>query len=337
MLISTLPYPAGAFIVAVALLLAALVTAGAAILPPAAIGGPAAVRVDLRRLWLYGGGLLAVAAAVVWAGGRLGDSAGRPMTLTLGDVALMEREFRYREQVYERRLALLAETYRLDRAQMQDRYETELALLRERYDDAWQGLTRNNEALVRRIAVDFGLDADFLARIAAVESGFDSTVANPESGARGLFQFMPTTWNAVGARFAERLSEAGVVYAPVDGGNRGTAADPRNDARLNAVMGALLTRYNIGLTDSDDPAIVYLAHFAGPQMARHVRDGLESDPDQPIRDVVRAIMPALAEAVIAQNAAAYAEDMTVQDFYRLAASRFEEIESVLVPEDDQAP
>ena len=135
----------------------------------------------------------------------------------------------------------------------------------------------------------------------------------------------------MGTQFAEQLSEAGVVYVPVDGGNRGTATDPRNDARLNAVMGALLTQYNIALTGSDDPAIVYLAHFAGPEMARQVRDAVETDPDRPIRDVVRTIMPALAEAVITQNAAAYAEDMTVQDFYRFAASRFDEIQRVTPP------
>ena len=328
MLIAILPHPAGFFIVLATLLLAGLAAAGAAILRPAG-SGPAAAGADPWRLALHGGGLVLAAAALVVAGRYAGDGAGRPLTFTLGDFALLDREFRYREEVHERRLDLLTQTHSLEIQGMRDRYETELALLRERYDEAWQGLTRNNEALVRNTAGQFGLDADFLARIAGVESGFDSTIANPESGARGLFQFMPATWNEIGVLFADRLTDAGVVYFPVDRNNRGTDADPRNDARLNTVMGALLTAYNIELTQSDDPAIVYLAHFAGPEMARHIRDNLDADPDQPIRDALRAIMPNLAEAVIEQNAAAYQEDMTLQDFYRYAAARFEGVERVL--------
>jgi soluble lytic murein transglycosylase-like protein len=336
MLIPILPQPAGLFILLTTLLLAAVVAA-AALLPraaapaPAGPGGPAgAPGGDRWRLGAFAGGLALAALAAGFAARQAAESV-RPLTFTLGDFALLEREFRYREQVYERRIALLAQTHDLEIREMRERYETELSLLRDRYEEAWQNLTRNNEALVRSVAAQFGLDADFLARIAGVESGFDSTIANPESGARGLFQFMPATWNEIGRSFADRLADAGLSYLPVDSSNRGTDADPRNDARLNTVMGALLTRYNIELTQSDDPAIVYLAHFAGPEMARYVRDNLEENPDQPIRDALRAIMPGLADAVIEQNAAAYEADMTLQDFYRYAAARFDGIDGVLQP------
>ena len=332
MLIAILPHPTDFFIVLAAVLLAGLVTAGAAFLEPRPAGRRSA-GASPGRLMLYGGGLVLAAAAALLALRQAGDGVSRPLTFTLGDFALLEREFRYREQVHERRLALLTQTHGLEIQDIRDRYEIELTLLRERYDEAWQGLTRNNEALVRNIAGQFGLDADFFARIAGVESGFDSTVANPESGARGLFQFMPATWNQIGTLFADRLTDAGVVYFPVDRDNRGTDADPRNDARLNTIMGALLTTYNIELIDSNDPTIVYLAHFAGPEMARHVRDNLEANPDQPIRDALRAIMPNLADAVIEQNAAAYQEDMTLQDFYRYAAARFEGIDRVQIGRD----
>lgn len=335
MLIPILPQPSGFFILLAALLLAGLVAAGALLRRPAPAGPVEPPPLDRRRLLLFAAGL-ALSALLAAAIARQVADSSRPLTFTLGDFALLEREFRYREQVYERRLDLLMQTQELEIRAMRQRYETELASLRERYDEAWQNLTRNNEALVRSIARQFGLAPDFLARIAGVESGFDSSVANPESGARGLFQFMPATWNEIGNSFADRLADAGVSYLPVDSSNRGTPDDPRNDARLNTVMGAILTRYNIEQTESEDPAIVYLAHFAGPEMARYIRDNLEDNPDQPIREALRAIMPNLAEAVIEQNAAAYEEDMTLQDFYRYAAARFQGIESVLAREETAA-
>ena len=242
---------------------------------------------------------------------------------------LVEREFLYRQEVQQATLALMRRAHGLELDALRTDHETQIASLRARYQDAWESLAQNSELLVRNTAVEFGLNPDFLAAIAARESGFDPFIANSMSGARGLFQFMPATWNEMGRVYDREIAETGLAYAPVTSENRGTDDDPRNNARLNAVLGAMLALYNIELTGSSDPAILYLAHFAGPEMARYVARNLDSQPDQPIRDVLRQIMPNLADAVIEQNAPAYTEDTTVADFYQWSAAQFAGIPDAL--------
>jgi hypothetical protein len=60
-----------------------------------------------------------------------------------------------------------------------------------------------NEALVRTKAMEFGWDGrpwDALKAIINKESGFDSNAQNPTSTAYGMFQFLDSTWRAVGAK-----------------------------------------------------------------------------------------------------------------------------------------
>jgi|GEM_PF-3132635 len=315
-------------------LLARPVPAGAGV--PAPESWSAVLAPQQRRLVLAALGLLAVAAVAfalsVVVRDRHVDRFGRGP----GSGELLERELLYQQRMYEHALSLLERTHAIEMQQLREGYEGEIAALRSRYDEVYQSLMVSNEELVRRIAQQYALNPEFFAAVSGVESGFDSTIANPESGARGLFQFMPATWNDVGSRYADRLAETGYEYEPVTGENRGQEDDPRNDARLNAVMGALLTLDNIAYTGTDDPAIVYLAHFAGPEMATYVKDNLEANPDELIRDVVRRLMPGLAEAVIEQNAPAYTETMTVRDFYQYSAARFAGIDSAVAPDQDVA-
>lgn len=282
--------------------------------------------------------LTALGLAVVLAAlaGGLMDRQRLPAGYATRDFALVEREFLYRERLNERIVERLEQTHEQEMRRLREGYETELAALRDRYQEAYEQMTQNNEQLVRSIALQYGLNPDFFARVSGVESGFDATVANPESGARGLFQFMPRTWNQIGEQFGNDILAAGVSFEPVTGDNAGQPEDPRNDARLNTIMGVLLTRLNVETTQSTDPAIVYLAHFAGPEMANYVKRNLETNPDELIRDVVRRIMPGIAEAVIEQNAPAYEETTTLRDFYQYAAARFADIETVLAPDSDLA-
>jgi len=339
------PILSGLAVTIVCLALAAPALIPAAVPPGSGGSGGAAASGDgwmaiLRPGWrtLAAGALAALglgALLAVLAGG-LADRHRMPAGLATRDFALVEREFIYRERLNERIVERLEQTHEQQMRRLREGYETELAALRSRYQEAYEQMTQNNEQLVRSIAVQYGLDPDFFARISGVESGFDATVANPESGARGLFQFMPRTWNQIGSQFGDDILAAGVSFEPVTRENSGAEADPRNDARLNTIMGALLTRLNIETTQSTDPAIVYLAHFAGPEMANYVKNNLESNSDEPIRDVVRRIMPNLAEAVIEQNAPAYEETTTLRDFYQYAAARFADIQTVLSPGSDLA-
>ena len=47
--------------------------------------------------------------------------------------------------------------------------------------------------IIRKAALRYGVDPDALVRIAEIESGLDPSARNPNSSAKGLFQFIDTT------------------------------------------------------------------------------------------------------------------------------------------------
>ena len=51
--------------------------------------------------------------------------------------------------------------------------------------------------LITSKAREYGLDPDTMLKIADIESKFDPKARNP-SGASGVFQFMPSTWQQYG-------------------------------------------------------------------------------------------------------------------------------------------
>ncbi|MCB9957734.1 MAG: lytic transglycosylase domain-containing protein [Rhodospirillaceae bacterium] len=330
-----------------ALALITLVMTLGAMLPAQAVrvGGRRAARgIGPGDAPVLAAGVALGAAVIVAAWTQLGPwHRGSAEHLRGRAFELVEREFLYREQVHEATLGLLRRAHRQEIETLRAAQESAIALLREQYEDAWLMLAENSEQLVRTVATQFGLNPDFLAAVASQESGFDPFIANTLSGARGLFQFMPATWNEMGQVYGQQIADAGLNYQPVTSENRGTEDDPRNNPRMNAVLGAMLVLYNIELTGSSDPGILYLAHFAGPEMARYVAEHLTDTPDQPIRDVLRQIMPNLADAVIEQNAAAYTEETTLADFYRWSAAHFPGIPTALAeapedgPRDQQQP
>lgn len=62
-------------------------------------------------------------------------------------------------------------------------------------EDDGKGDARSlNEALIRRAAVEAGLDPDKMAAVVAYESGFNPSARNKTSGATGFIQFMPETY-----------------------------------------------------------------------------------------------------------------------------------------------
>ncbi len=275
--------------------------------------------------WLLAGAVLALPlAAALAAGTLLLRPPPPPVAAAAGgrDFALIEREFTYRDHMYDQMMTRVRQGHQQELATLRRQYESEIAALRAAYERAIETLPSNIERLVRRIGEQFGFNPDFFARICAIESGFNPTIANGDSGARGLFQFMPDTWNTVGAQHSAELAAMGLNFVPVTSANRSQADDPRNNARLNAVMGGFLTRASLEQLNTNDPAILYISHFAGPVMAAYVRDNHATNPDRLIRDVLREVFPTFADAIIAQNAPAYTETTTVQDFYNWAAGHF---------------
>lgn len=98
-----------------------------------------------------------------------------------------------------------------------------------------------------------GVDGKLMAVMAAIESGFRSTVKAGTSSATGLYQFIDGTWKTM-------IRKYGAKYG-IDPNT------PATDPRANALMGAEFLKENANalkgvkanLTDTD----MYLAHFLG--------------------------------------------------------------------------
>lgn len=102
-----------------------------------------------------------------------------------------------------------------------------------------------------------GVDAELLATKAFVESSFNYNAGAGTSSAKGWFQFIDTTWDAVVKK-----------YGPQYGIHSDPGRALRMDPRINALMGAELLKENYKAlerrtgrppTDTD----LYLAHFMG--------------------------------------------------------------------------
>jgi hypothetical protein len=146
--------------------------------------------------------------------------------------------------------------------------------------------TQNNyagmKAMLDGVAKMVGVDPKALAAYVAVESNFDPNARPPidkstgrrASGATGLGQFVPGTWN-------EMIQKYGAKYGLAPG-------TPAEDPRANALMTAEYMREN---TDSlkrflkRDPTVteLYLAHFLGPG---GVQKFLSQDPSMPAYDIM---------------------------------------------------
>ena len=132
-----------------------------------------------------------------------------------------------------------------------------------------------------------GVDEKLMATMAAIESGFRSTVKAGTSSATGLYQFISSTWNTMIKK-----------YGPKYGIPPGTSP---SDPRANALMGAEFIKENANalkgvkkgeLTDTD----LYLAHFLGAGGAKKL---LSADPNADATQLMPA--PARANSSIFYN------------------------------------
>ena len=144
------------------------------------------------------------------------------------------------------------------------------------------------QSLITSKAREYGLDPDTMLKIADIESKFDPKARNP-SGASGVFQFMPSTWQQYG--------KGGHVFdaeANVDAGMRFTLAN----------MQVLRNR----LGREPTPGEVYLSHQQGAGGASK----LMSAPNAPAISLV-------GTKAVTQNGGSV--DMTAQQFANLWMSK----------------
>jgi len=79
-----------------------------------------------------------------------------------------------------------------------DAYQAEITVYEGNYEEETCGIdySPTTEAEIREvIQLVFREDAEWALRICNCESGFDPSAANPDSSARGLFQYLSSTWS----------------------------------------------------------------------------------------------------------------------------------------------
>ena len=138
-----------------------------------------------------------------------------------------------------------------------------------------------------------GTSFDFLLRTAARESAFDPAAQASTSSARGLFQFIDTTWLAMvkeeGPRFglaqyASAIDKTGNSHYVVrDPAKRAEILKLRDSPTVSALMaGALASRNSEYLSASmgrqPTSGELYIAHFLGASGARKMISMAQSQP-----------------------------------------------------------
>jgi hypothetical protein len=116
-------------------------------------------------------------------------------------------------------------------------------------------------------AAENKLPPELLNKIAGIESGYKSTAANPNSTAKGLFQFTDSTWKGMGGKQGEQF-----------------------DPEKNAELGAKFVRQNAeglkgALGRNPTYGEVYASHFFGLKGAKDI---LNMDPKTPMNQAVSA-------------------------------------------------
>lgn len=137
-------------------------------------------------------------------------------------------------------------------------------------------------AALKSAAEATGAGFDYLLRTATRESSLNATAKNPSSSARGLFQFIDSTWLETMKEEGPKLGLADVAAdITKTASGRYTVADPvrrteilamRDDPQTSALMAAAFTRRNaqtfeaaLGRAPTDGE--LYAAHFMGAQGA----------------------------------------------------------------------
>jgi hypothetical protein len=116
-------------------------------------------------------------------------------------------------------------------------------------------------------AAENKLPPELLNKIAGIESGYKSSAANPNSSAKGLFQFTDSTWKGMGGKEGEQF-----------------------DPEKNAELGAKFVRQNAeglkgALGRNPTYGEVYASHFFGLKGAKDI---LNMDPKTPMNQAVSA-------------------------------------------------
>lgn len=187
---------------------------------------------------------------------------------------------------------------------------------------------------LRQTSQKTGVNFAYLVSQAAQESGFKVDAQAKTSSARGLFQFIESTWLELvrdhGAKHG-LAEEAGQIGRGPDG--RPRVSDPdtrqrilslRDDPRAASAMAAEYARSNQTILSREFNADVkkvdlYLGHFLGPAGASKFLSALKGDPSQPAASL-------LPEAAAANRGVFYDQDgrsRSVGDIHAMFARKLD--------------
>lgn len=128
----------------------------------------------------------------------------------------------------------------------------------------WNGAKPEVKNAILNAANKYGVSPVTLAKIAAVESGFNPSPKQDtsRSSAKGLFQFIDSTW----VSYVKKDPTIGVDPRQSDS----AILQARYDPQANANAGASYLKDNSKSVGSEDVGDLYLAHFAGTSRAKAV-------------------------------------------------------------------
>ncbi|MGA0806175.1 MAG: transglycosylase SLT domain-containing protein [Pseudohongiellaceae bacterium] len=147
---------------------------------------------------------------------------------------------------------------------------------------------------LRRASAATGVDFSFLLEQARTESSLNPRARASSSSARGLFQFIDSTWLDVidrhGYKHGLDAAAAGITRdskgRPVvdDAAKRAEILKLRDDPYISGLMAAELAQDNAAHLEQElgrdaKPAELYMAHFLGAGGAAAFLSGLEENPD----------------------------------------------------------
>jgi hypothetical protein len=151
------------------------------------------------------------------------------------------------------------------------------------------------------------VDFNFLLAQARSESSLNPHAQASTSSARGLFQFIDSTWlDVIDKHGAKHGLDAAAASISRDRKGRLSVADPaqrsailklRDDPYISGLMAAELVQDNAAKLQQElgravKPAELYMAHFLGAGGAASFLSRLEENPDTKAEQVVPAAAPA---------------------------------------------
>lgn len=153
-------------------------------------------------------------------------------------------------------------------------------------------------AAIRQASLKTGVDFAYMMEKAAAESSFDIDAKAKTSSAKGLYQFIESTWLQMVNRYGDKHGLG--AYADQIS-NTGKVADPaarrdilalRNDPEVASLMAGEFAAENkrtlmaSGIAESDiGPTELYLAHFLGAGAASEFIKGMQDNPLTPAADL----------------------------------------------------